>query len=645
MAKKIFVFSWLISTLLFSSTVWAEDVSTLLEEGIYAEETKGDLGEAMIIYQKIIDENDGNSANIAEAYYRLGTCYLKTGDDAKAIEMFKELLTDFRDHEEIASDARFQLAKLNALDEGDQTVSSLELIPAPWESGETCWYTFGTSVIENYGKMILSIRDANIDGKDLWRIEDYVIISGEGQSQFIRIDVLKKDFKPLSSLLKGILGNKVKYETDRIQLDIDSLGTKEKKEISTNNFVYDSNQVEYLIRRLPLKENYSTSLSVFNPAAGNIIKVEARTTGIETVKVPVGTFECYCVELVMDSVKVKYWISIDDKRYLVKYDIGTQGVIELEKIEQVSKDKPVVFNDSEAGISMSSPAGWYIIKSSITAGAKVLINIQSPALKADSSYFFVQQHSGAFKAPQDLPKESMGILKQTFKNYTPRPESWEYGEIDGLPSSTYISDYNKEDKEMVEYRTDILNKQEVYVFILRLEKEYFNELKTDFENIVQSFKLYKTYGNPVTNVLTHYKSPDFNFELDIPELWYTSPPDFNNSPYETIRFGSQQGGSHLLIIYRNPGSSNKNFKEVYDYTQEMRVKEGYRNFITAETTIDSKDVIMLDFDRPMGNGGIWSCRHYFIPDGNYTYILGFGTSNKDGMIDLYDRVAKTFRTE
>ena len=486
MARRLLIFLWLISILAFNSSAWADTVSTLLEEGIYAEETKGDLDEAMKIYQKIIDENAGNSANIAEAYYRLGTCYLKTGDDLKAIEMFKELLTGFHEHEDIAFEARAQLAKLNALDEEDQIVTPLELGPVPWETGETCWYNVGTPVIENLGKMILSVKDVTINGNDLWRIENYVLIPGERQSQFIRVDVLKKGFKPFSGFSKGVLGNKVKYGKDRIQLDIDSLGTKDTKEIPINNYVYDSNQVDYLFRRLPLNEGYSTSLSIFNLAIGNIMKVELRNTGIETVKVPAGTFECYCVEFVMDSVKIKQWISTDDKRYLVKWDVGALGVMELEKIEQVSKDEPEIFNDSESGISMSAPAGWHIVKSSLTGPLKMLLQIVPPELKAESS-FFVVQHFGPLPTMQNILKE-LGTIKQVYKNITLRPESWVYDEIDGLPSLSFIADYDKEDKKMVAYRTYILDKQELGVFDIKMEKENFDEIKTDFDSIAQSLK-------------------------------------------------------------------------------------------------------------------------------------------------------------
>jgi hypothetical protein len=58
-----------------------------------------------------------------------------------------------------------------------------------------------------------------------------------------------------------------------------------------------------------------------------------------------------------------------------------------------------------------------------------------------------------------------------------------------LPSFSYTADYESEDKKMVEYRTGILDKQGIMgMFILRVDKETFNEIKTDIDSIVQSFK-------------------------------------------------------------------------------------------------------------------------------------------------------------
>lgn len=433
MPRKLFVILWLISILAFSSSVWAETVSTLLEKGIYAEETKGDLKEAISIYQKIIKDNNSNRINIAKVYYRLGSCYLKTGDNTKAIEIFKELMARFPEQGEMASEARAQLVKLNALNIN----KPLKLGPVPWKAGETCWYNLGTPVIKSLGNMILSIRN-------------------------------------------------VTYEKDHIQVDIDSQDTKNTKEIPINNIVYDYNQLNYLLRRLPIAEGYSTTFSVFNPQTGNVTKAELRTTGLETVKVPAGTFECYHVELELDSkIKIKEWYSADDKKYLVKGE-APQGTIELEKVVQVSRDEPEVFNDSKFGISMSAPAGWHIFKSSITAPPfKMSLQIVSPELKAAEGFVVVPYPLDTLS---HLRATTIPELKQIFKNFTPRPESWVHGEIDGLPSLTYIADYDKEGKKMAEYRTYILNKQQLGSFCLRTDKKTFDEIKTDIDSIVQSFK-------------------------------------------------------------------------------------------------------------------------------------------------------------
>lgn len=50
---------------------------------------------------------------------------------------------------------------------------------------------------------------------------------------------------------------------------------------------------------------------------------------------------------------------------------------------------------------------------------------------------------------------------------------------------------------------------------------------------------------------------------------------------------------------------------------------------------------MLDFDKPKGKR-TWSCREYFLAEGTLAYTLGFGTTNKAAMFELYDRMAKSF---
>ena len=48
-----------------------QPLSDLLEKGIYAEETKGDLEQAIQIYGQIVDNDPANRKIVAQAYYRL----------------------------------------------------------------------------------------------------------------------------------------------------------------------------------------------------------------------------------------------------------------------------------------------------------------------------------------------------------------------------------------------------------------------------------------------------------------------------------------------------------------------------------------------------------------------------------------------
>jgi len=172
-----------------------------------------------------------------------------------------------------------------------------------------------------------------------------------------------------------------------------------------------------------------------------------------------------------------------------------------------------------------------------------------------------------------------------------------------------------------------------------------------------------------TTEMKRYKSAEWNFALDIPRRWHSFPPVSSNSPLEVIRFASKEDGTHLVIIFRGPRDPKTPLKEACDHAQQILAKQGFGHFTTTETAIGSRAALLLEFDRPQdwprravawwnrwapfrlrrptaaifsGPKGIWSCREYFLAEGTLQYILGFGTTNKDGMFELYDRMAKSF---
>jgi hypothetical protein len=109
-----------------------------------------------------------------------------------------------------------------------------------------------------------------------------------------------------------------------------------------------------------------------------------------------------------------------------------------------------------------------------------------------------------------------------------------------------------------------------------------------------------------------------------------------------IRFASHEGGVHVSIIFRSPYDPKQGHRAYVDQTQQSLVKLGFGNFVPAEASIGSRAVPTLDFDKPDDSLGTWSVRHYFVFHGTLVYVVSFGTSEWHAMLDLFDRIAKTF---
>ena len=108
-----------------------------------------------------------------------------------------------------------------------------------------------------------------------------------------------------------------------------------------------------------------------------------------------------------------------------------------------------------------------------------------------------------------------------------------------------------------------------------------------------------------------------------------------------VRFASKEDGTHVLIVFREMHDPKQPSQEVSDAVQKVLASHGFGNFAPGKTTIGSRVALTLDFDRPK-DGGTWSCRHYFVGEGTLRYTLGFGTTRKAEMFELYERMARSF---
>lgn len=118
-----------LATLGAFSSLWAqqpaseESASVLLERGIFAEETSGDMDGAVKIYQQIIAQEKASRPFVAQAIYRMGACYAKKADRAKASEALSQVIKNFPDQVTTVAQAKVLLRRL-ALADVPRVVSS-----------------------------------------------------------------------------------------------------------------------------------------------------------------------------------------------------------------------------------------------------------------------------------------------------------------------------------------------------------------------------------------------------------------------------------------------------------------------------------------------------------------------------------------
>ena len=90
----------------------AKSATLLLQEGIYAEETEGNLDKAIGIYQEAAQSAAVTEKAAAEAVFRTGMCYLKKGDKTAAQKQFQLVVTKYSSQTALVAQAQKQLSAL-----------------------------------------------------------------------------------------------------------------------------------------------------------------------------------------------------------------------------------------------------------------------------------------------------------------------------------------------------------------------------------------------------------------------------------------------------------------------------------------------------------------------------------------------------
>jgi hypothetical protein len=447
--------------------------SELLEKGIYAQDTKGDIDSAIAIYRQLVAEQDINRSLAAQAQFRLAQCYQKQNRTADATAAFQKLVHDYPNETNLVAQAREYLP------------GGLTFGPVPWVDGERMQLTvtIGTGVeIGTVEYRADLVRQAT--GGKIWRVGARLMAGPQSVSS---VDVDADTFRPLSSRWKHSLLGEVTatYREDQVRMQRSGrAGT------STNvveGVVYDNEEVVHAMRRLPLKVGYTAAVPVFSTMGnGSPFSVGIEVQGKEIVETPAGEFDCFKVHL--NTVNQDFWYSDDAHRYLVKFEAGGVSA-ELTSIAQRRPGEAVAFHDAETGVSFTAPAEWVVWRAIHgQPDGQVLIRTLDPGADTyDGGMRLVATDTlseAARKSAQAWTEEDLEANKQI----KVRPDSWKNFTIDGRPAVSYVADYTEGGKPHVQYLARVLGPKYSELFVITSPPDKFDVLKAQLDTIMASYR-------------------------------------------------------------------------------------------------------------------------------------------------------------
>ncbi|MCC7204934.1 MAG: DUF3108 domain-containing protein [Phycisphaeraceae bacterium] len=368
----------------------------------------------------------------------------------------------------------------------------LQIGPAPWVDGERMSLRVAMPTGMEIGTLKYTARTVEDGGRSAWKIEANQAITMANQLQYTRVDAERESFRPIRGVTRNTMGEfTADYTAQNVSLKIRGADGREKtQQVPVQGPVFDNEQTLYLIRRLPLAEAYSTKFMIFTVQGASIVECDIDVLGKDTVSVPAGTFDCYKVKLSIKSGQMvalthTLWFSADEHKYLVKYD-ASQAVMELVSAA-VRKDEQTTWKNEAT--SFRVPAGWDVYEQATPmSGEKMTVQILPPGQQAWAVFIMATpEMPPGVDTPRKVAEADIGTLKGYFKNYVVREASWKESTIGGLPAASYVADYTDKGKDMVEYRTYLLGKQ-VYWFVFRIEKDDFEGLRPQMDEVIQSLQ-------------------------------------------------------------------------------------------------------------------------------------------------------------
>ncbi|NOY43474.1 MAG: tetratricopeptide repeat protein [Planctomycetes bacterium] len=453
----------------------AQTSSDLLEKAVYAEETVGNLDEAIDLYGQVIAEAKVASSIGAEAQYRLGLCFEKQDETKKAREAFQAVVDDFPKEAKFVSLAKKRLP------------GAIKLLPVPWKDGQQLHMEMTLPTGMAAGKFVYCIDASEYDGQPAWLCSTRGLVTLNGGNSYSEVFCDKQTFAPLASHWKqSMLGEaSAKYAAGKASINI--VGRDDPLLLDFTVPGYDNEQAAQVFRRLPLKVGFHTKLTVITTLGGNAIPLELDVPKKETITTAAGQFECYRLEL---NIGQTFWISDDADRYLVHFEAGGI-VVDLTRVEQRKQDESVELTDDQFALTL--PGGWfsYEPKREDDGDDKRVVHLLDRRAIAMVELVVVAKDSldeDEQVSPEAWIELALKKSAKRSKSFKVRDEGIGKVKLGEQEAATVVFDFEKGKKAMTGYNVALFGTQSAIALRFTVPSDQFEASRGEFDEVVRTLR-------------------------------------------------------------------------------------------------------------------------------------------------------------
>lgn len=454
----------------------------LLQKAIYAEETVGNLDDAIQLYEQVVQQSKETTSAAAEAQYRLGLCLQKQEKPSLAAKAFQTLIDSYPTEKNWVAKAQQQLTP------------SVQLLPAPWKDGDRLTFELKLGSGIPVATMIYSVERQAQENPAVVRCftRSYNLMNNGNSFSEVYCDA--ESFVPQRSMwMHDLLGEAVAAYKEN-QVTVTAANKTNGTTLDLDGNVWDNEQAFQLFRRLPLEIGYKDRITVLSALGGGKVPMDVEVTEKETIKTPAGSFECSKLVL---SIGQTFWISTDEHRYVVQFEAPgiIAQLVDAQSLspttnEDNSKTKPVDWDS----VNFTVPSSWYAYlpnqeEAKDTFRSAYLLDAVGK-MTAEVKWGDVQTLKPEYRESVRAWSEGFAKdVKTRDKSFESSPEGIQEFKIGDVPACSLTAQRTEHGKKVVLYGVALMKGEKAMTVRFTMAPDTFEKEKATIDQIVNSLSI------------------------------------------------------------------------------------------------------------------------------------------------------------